>query len=136
MGKEEKTQLEKEKAEKKKPQSPDNKLKENKAAAEKLQTSTKKKEPEKPKWTLNPVDTTGVGDEKTNITSVGPTLTSPNGKTRITAGYTSMTERPDPNMQESQRSGVGVTVQTTPGEVVSGIKKLGNGIKNLFKKKK
>lgn len=136
MGKDEKPLPEKEKADKKEPQSPEKKLKENDAAAEKLKTATEEKKPEKPKWTLRPVDATGVGDEKTSITSVGPTLTSPNGVTRITAGYTSMTERPDPNMQESQRSGVGVTVQTTPGEVVSGIKKLGNGIKNLFKKKK
>lgn len=136
MGKEEKPQPEKEKVDKKEPQSPEKKLKENDAAAEKLKASTAKKEPEKPKWTLKPLDATSIGDEKTSITSVGPTLTSPNGATRITAGYTSMAERPDPNMQESERSGVGISVQTTPGEVVNGIKKLGNGIKNLFKKKK
>lgn len=136
MGNTEKTKPATEQAEKIEAKTPENKLKENTQAEEKLKASTEKKEPEKPKWTLKPVDATGIGDEKTNITSLGPTLTSPNGATRITAGYTSISERPDPNMQESQRSGVGVTVQTTPGEVVSGIKKLGNGIKKLFTKKK
>ena len=96
----------------------------------------KKEHEKKPKWTFNALGTTSNGDEKMSTTSTWATLTSPSGETRMTAGYTIINERPDSNMRETQKNTIGITVQTTPWEVVGGIKKLGNGIKNIFRKKK
>jgi hypothetical protein len=67
---------------------------------------------------------------------MGPTYTSSDGETSITAGFSTSTERPDPGMRETSRNGVGITVNTTPRALGNGIKKIGQGIKNLFKTKK
>ena len=91
---------------------------------------------EKPQWKLDKVGVTWGGDDKLNMTTLWPTLTSPDWETRITAGYTNSSERPDPNMNASSRDGLWISVSTTPWSITRGIKKLGNGIKNLFKKKK
>ncbi len=131
-----------ENADQKKKKSPETREKTNEAAAKKLKKASSQPAPEvpkndeKPKWTIKPVWVTWGGDDKLSIVSVGPTLTSPDGQTSITAGYTNTTEQPDPNMNPRNRDGVGISVSTTPQAVVQGVKKLGSGIKNLFKKKK
>lgn len=131
-----------ENADKQKKKSPETREKANTAAEKKLKKASAQPQPEepkneeKPKWTIKPIWVTWGGDDKMNMTSVGPTLTSPDGETSITAGYTNTTERPDPNMNPRSRDGVGISVSTTPQAVVQGVKKLGSGIKNLFKIKK
>lgn len=121
---------------------PETVQKKNTDAAEKLKKASsqpqteEQKNSEKPKWTLKPVWVTSGWDDRLSVTSVWPTLTSPDGKTSITAGYTNTTERPDPNMNSRSQDGVGISVSTTPGTIAKWFKNLGNGIKKLFKKKK
>lgn len=115
--------------------------KSNKAAEEQLRASKEEKallktHEEKPKWTLNTLGITGGGDGKLNMISIGPTLTSPNGEARITAGYTSSSERPDSGMNASSKDGVWFNVNMTIESFGRGLKKIGGGIKNMFNKKK
>lgn len=92
--------------------------------------------PEKPSWKFEPVWVTSGGDSIQSGTATGLTAISPDGTTRITGGLYTSSERPDPNMREINTTGVGVVVNTTPGALGNGFKKIGQGIKKLFTRKK
>lgn len=89
---------------------PETREKANEKAEKKLKTVVKKPTPapeeDKQKWSFNTVGVTGGGDNQLNMTTTGPTLTSPNGETRITAGFTTSSEKPESGMKAENRSGI------------------------------